>query len=107
MASAESFVVYVIELRDAACKRTECPARRAGRPHLYVGETKNDPAARFAEHLAGGFTSASVVRKHGLRLRPRLAKDWGPYSTREESQAAEARLAERLRRKNFCVFGGH
>ena len=56
---------------------------------------------------AGGFTSVPAVRNHGIRLRPRLYRNWGPYETREESRAAEARLAGRLRTRRFCVRGGH
>ena len=102
-----AFCVYVIELDEAACNRTACAARLSGKPHVYVGETKKNPVDRFAEHMAGGFLSSRVVRKHGLRLRPRLYRNWRPRDTREESREAEAMLAERLRRKGFCVFGGH
>lgn len=101
------FRVYVIELDEAACQRTACAARLSGKPHVYVGETKKTPEERFAEHMAGILVSSRVVRKHGLRLRPRLSRNWGPYDTREESREAEAMLAEKLRKKGFCVFGGH
>ena len=103
----EWFSVYVIELADSVCQRTNCPARLAGRPHVYVGQTKNTPAERFAEHKAGGFTSRPSVYKHGIRLRDRLSRNWGPYATRQESLDAEATLAARLRAKSYCVFGGH
>ena len=102
-----TFCLYVIELEESVCQRTECPSRLSGKPHVYVGETKTSSEERFAEHLAGGFTSARAVRNHGIRLRPRLYRNWGRYPTREEALGAEARLAEKLRRKGFCVRGGH
>jgi len=103
----DSFSVYVIELADGACKRSACTARLAGKPHVYVGQTKKTPDERFADHKAGGFTSASTVYKHGIRLRPRLYASWGPYPSRQESLEAEAQLAARLRARSYCVFGGH
>ena len=101
-----TFSVYVIELEESVCHRTACPSRLSGKPHVYVGETKKSPEERFAEHLAGGFTSVPAVRNHAIRLRPRLYQTWGPYQTREDALDAEARLAERLRKRGFCVRGG-
>ncbi len=104
---SETFSVYVIELDEAVCHRTDCASRLSGKPHVYVGETSQTPEERFAEHLAGGFTSVPAVRNHGIRLRPRHYRNWGPYETREASRDAEARLAKSLRRRGFCVRGGH
>ena len=101
------FSVYVIELDDAVCRRTTCPSRASGKPHVYVGQTEQTPEERFAEHRAGGFTSRPAVRKHGIRLRPRLYRNWGPFKTRDDALDAEAGLAERLRARSFCVRGGH
>ena len=101
------FSVYVVGLKESVCNRTVCPSRLSGKPHVYVGETEQTPEERFKEHLAGGFTSARAVRKHGIGLKPRLYRKWGPYETREESLEVEARLAERLRKRSFCVRGGH
>jgi hypothetical protein len=105
--TSEIFSVYVIELDEAVCHRTDCASRLSGKPHVYVGETSQTPEERFAQHLAGGFTSVPAVRNHGIRLRRRHYRDWGPYDTREASLDAEARLAKRLRRRGFCVRGGH
>lgn len=102
----ETYSVYVIELDDAVCQRTTCQSRLSGKPHVYVGETKHTPEERFKTHLAGGFTSVPAVRKHGIRLRPRLYRNWRPCRSREESLDAEARLAEKLRARGFCVRGG-
>ena len=102
-----AFSVYVIELADAVCQRTACTSRLSGKPHVYVGETEQTPEERFDEHLAGGFTSRPAVRDHGIRLRPRLYRNWGPYQTRDAARDAEARLADKLRARSFCVRGGH
>jgi hypothetical protein len=102
-----SFSVYVIELDEAVCRRTDCASRVTGKPHVYVGETGKTPEERFADHLAGGFTSAPAVRNHGIRLRRRLYRNWGPFHTRGDARDSEGRLAERLRRRGFCVRGGH
>ena len=99
--------VYVIELDASVCDRTACPSRLSGKPHVYVGQTRKSPAERFAENMAGGFTSARAVRHHGIRIREWLCRNWGPYPTREDALDAEARLAERLREWGFCVRGGH
>jgi hypothetical protein len=104
---SETFSVYVIELDEAVCQRTTCKSRLSDKPHVYVGETKQTPDERFEEHLTGGITAAPAVRDHGLRHRPRLYRNWGPYQTREDSLDAEARLADRLRARDFCVRGGH
>ncbi len=104
---SETFSVYVIELDEAVCQRTTCESRLSGKPHVYVGETKMTPEERFATHLAGGFTARPAVRDHGIRLRPRLYRNWGPYQTETEALDAEGRLADRLRARGFCVRGGH
>ena len=71
------FSVYVVELNKSICHRTACPSRDSGKPHVYVGETEQTPEERFEEHLAGGFTAARSVFKHGIRLKPRLYRNWG------------------------------
>jgi hypothetical protein len=99
------YSVYVIELRPELCEKRGCAASN-GRPPVYVGQTADTPEERFAEHLRG-YRAARCVRDHGVRLRPRLYRNYGPYGTRAEAVAAEGRLADKLRRRGFCVFGGH
>ena len=101
------FQVYVVELSADVCNRTNCPSAETGKPHVYVGETKQTPEARFAEHLAGGFTSARSVRRCGVRLLPDLYRARIRRRTRAASRAAEVKLADQLRRRGHCVFGGH
>ena len=100
-----TFSVYVIELNDSVCRKTDCASRHSRKPHVYVGETKYTPEERFKIHQDGGFTARPVVTEHGIRLRPWLYRNWGPYETREASLDAEARLSRRLRRKGYCVRG--
>src|SRR3954465_15495199 len=96
-----SYSVYVIELSAEAGKR-----RRAAKPCVYVGQTVHTPQERFDQHRSG-YKAAGCVRRYGLRLRPRLYESWNPIATREDALAAEARLADRLARRGFTVFGGH
>jgi hypothetical protein len=100
------FSVYVIELDEAVCQRTTCKSRLSGKPHLYVGETSQTPEERLEEHLKGGFTSRPAVRNHGIRLRPRLYRSWGHTRHEKAARDAEAKLAEKLRARGFCVRGG-
>ena len=51
-----------------------------------------------------GYKSNRFARAHGLRLRPDLVADRGPYEMRAEAEAAEAALAERLRRRGYAVW---
>ncbi|MGH3116141.1 MAG: hypothetical protein ACRDQ2_03345 [Gaiellales bacterium] len=99
------YSVYVIELRPELCKRRGCAASN-GRPPVYVGQTADTPEERFAEHLRG-YRAARSVRDYGVRLRPRFYRNYGPYATRAEAEAAERRLGAKLRRRGYCVFGGH
>jgi hypothetical protein len=103
--SPRRYCVYVFELDDAVCKRTNCPARAAGKPHLHVGSAAKPPDLLEAHHGIGA--TPTVVAKYGVRLRPRLYKNLGPYSTRDEAREAATLLAERLRKRNFHVYGGH
>ena len=101
------YSVYVIELRPEAMEKRAFAAknaeRREDKPCLYVGQTARTPEERFAQHLAG--TRASrMVREYGVRLRPRLYANAGPFETRAESERAETRLAETLRRRGFAVW---
>jgi hypothetical protein len=43
------------------------------------------------------------VREYGVRLRPRLYASVGLFETRAESERAETKLAEKLRR-GFAVW---
>jgi len=94
------YSVYVIELADTV------GPRNGPLPWVYVGETAKTPEERFAQHLSGYKSSASV-RNHGLELRPELVRGVPPLRTKAESRAYEAYLAERLKLEGYSVKGGH
>jgi predicted GIY-YIG superfamily endonuclease len=88
--------VYVVYLRNP---------RGDGRAGYYVGMTGLSPEERFKNHKEGK-KAASVVRRHGVRLVPRLYRHLNPM-TYEDAKAMEPVLAESLRRRGYQVFGGH
>jgi hypothetical protein len=100
-------VVYVIDLDRSACadRHSPCGGRRCGRLAVYVGGSAFTAEERFANHLAGRGHN-KLVQGHGRRLRPDLAPEL-EFDNRAEAEAAEAELAEQLRRKGYCVSGGH
>jgi hypothetical protein len=93
------YSLYVIELEPDPAKDGEATA-------VYVGETTKTPDERFQEHMSGGILASRHVARRGVCLRPDLAPRQ-KYHTREASRAAEERLAERLRKRGFAVYGGH
>jgi hypothetical protein len=95
------FRVYVIELSDEVGPRSN-----PEKPSVYVGQSALSPEKRFEAHRAGHRASRRV-RNFGVRLRPRLYRNVGPFDTRAEAEAAERHLADRLRRRGFTVYGGH
>ena len=60
---------------------------------LYVGQTAHTPEQRFAQHKAGGKLAATKAHKFGIKLRLDLMKGIGPFSSREEVEAAEKAVA--------------
>jgi hypothetical protein len=107
MGSAGTYSVYVIELRPEVIElkkvASENADRREDKPCVYVGQTARTREERFAQHLAG-VRSSRVVREYGVKLRPRLLKNVGPFQTRAEAEDGEMRLAERLRRRGYVVW---
>jgi hypothetical protein len=107
-----SGIVYVIELDPEACSRRSSPCKgsRCGRIPVYVGETAVTALERFEQHKRG-YRASSVVKRFGVRVRPRLAGGFAEMATVTESRAAEAELARRLRKRGngerYCVYGGH
>lgn len=88
--------VYVVYLRDPLGD---------GRAGYYVGMTGLTPEKRFANHKQGK-KAASIVRRHGIRLVPRLYSHLNPM-TYDEAKAMEPMLADSLRKRGYLVFGGH
>jgi hypothetical protein len=90
-----AYYVYVIEL-----------APKAGSNAVYVGQSALFPAERFSQHLTG-YKAATVVRRHGKRLRPELFERYNPIPTRADAEERERLLAERLAANGYRVYGGH
>jgi hypothetical protein len=101
------YSVYVIELRREVLEKKKVAgkneARRDDKPCVYVGQTARTPQERFAQHLAGR-RSSRIVREFGVRLRPKLYANVGPFETRAEAERAEVAVTERLRRRGYSVW---
>jgi len=98
--------IYVIELDKAVLKnkkfRMANPDYVEGKPCVYVGMTARSPEERFQQHKQG-FKSARLVKKYGMRLKPRLYRIHNPM-TYEEACKMEAEKARRLRKRGYGVW---
>ena len=97
---ARVYSIYIIEL-DRACVDEPCALAP-----VYVGQTAHTPEERFAQHKAGGMLAAGKAHRFGIRLRYDLMKGIGPFTTREDAEAAEAAVAAALERRGHRVFWG-
>ena len=88
--------VYVVYLRNP---------KGDGKAGYYVGMTGLTPEQRFQNHKAG-IKAASVVKKFGERLVPKLYEHLNPM-TFGAATVMEVELAEELRQRGYVVFGGH
>jgi hypothetical protein len=88
--------VYVVFLRNP---------KGDGRAGYYVGMTGLTPEERFLNHK-NGVKAASVVRKYGERLVPRLYAHLNPMPFAQAVEM-EVQLADSLRKRGYLVFGGH
>ena len=88
--------VYVVFLRNP---------RGDGKAAYYVGMTGLTPEQRFKNHK-DGIKAASIVRRFGERLVPRLYAHFNPMPY-AEAQKKEVELAAALRQKGYIVYGGH
>ena len=88
--------VYVVYLRNP---------KGDGKAGFYVGMTGLTPEERFANHKAG-VKAASVVKRCGERLVPKLYEHLNPMSY-DDAIRMERELAEQLRAEGYQVFGGH
>ena len=88
--------VYVVYLRNP---------KGDGKAGYYVGMTGLTPELRFQNHKAG-HKAASVVRKYGERLVPKLYAHLNPMPY-DKAVKMEVMLAESLRKRGYVVYGGH
>jgi predicted GIY-YIG superfamily endonuclease len=96
MAAPGHHHVYVVYLRNP---------KGDGKAAYYVGMTGLTPEERFLNHR-NGVKAASVVRKYGERLVPRLYEHLNPMRY-EKAKQMEVLLADSLRKRGYVVFGGH
>lgn len=100
--------VYVIELNPAVLSDKKFvaknPEMKEGKLCIYVGSTGIDPEVRFTQHLTG-YKSCKYVKKFGERLRLDLVPKYKvAFKNSVEAQAAEVRLAVRMRKRGWGVW---
>jgi predicted GIY-YIG superfamily endonuclease len=88
--------VYVVYLRNP---------RGDNKAGYYVGMTGLVPEERFANHKRG-VKAASIVKRCGERLVPKLYAHLNPM-TYQEALQMEQQLAGELRARGYVVYGGH
>ena len=103
---ASRFSIYVVELDPAvmADKRFAAanPGYIEGKPCVYVGMTGLTPEKRLEQHMTG-YKAARLVRKYGVRLKPRLYRSHNPL-THEEAREMEVEKARRLKNRGYGVW---
>jgi hypothetical protein len=100
--------VYVIELDQVRAPDPSCP-------WVYVGETCKNVEERFLQHKQGkrnrsgrGRLFATVVRKHGVKLRPDLyPPEPNRNYSRKDSEKSEQEWINELKSRGLQVEGGH
>jgi hypothetical protein len=107
------YYVYVIELDRAfagtAKAKEENPNADIDKPCIYVGSSSKKPEERFYEHINGirnnrGPLFSRIVKRYGIRLRPRLYQRYNPMITRSEAQEKEKELTAKYREKGYTVW---
>jgi len=76
-----------------------------GKAAYYVGMTGLSPEQRFDNHKKG-IKAASVVKRFGERLVPKLYEHLNPMPYARAVEM-EMMLADSLRKRGYVVFGGH
>jgi|TARA_B100000315_G_C14559401_1_gene579769 predicted GIY-YIG superfamily endonuclease len=98
--------IYVIELDKEVLEKKRFkeanPDYIEGNPCVYVGMTSKSPEERFKQHKEG-YRASRIVKKFGVRLKPRQYESHNPMS-RDEASEMEFEKARRLRKKGW-VFG--
>jgi predicted GIY-YIG superfamily endonuclease len=88
--------VYVVYLRNP---------KGDGKAGYYVGMTGLSPEQRLQNHK-NGIKAASVVKRFGERLVPKLYAHLNPMPY-DRAKDMEVFLADSLRKRGYVVFGGH
>jgi predicted GIY-YIG superfamily endonuclease len=102
------YSVYIIKLERTVHTKGRFkkanPLQQAGKPCFYVGSTSKQPDERFLQHKSG-IKSNRFVHEFGER-RIGLSKVFENFKTRQEAEAAEEKIALRLREKGYGVWFG-
>ncbi len=98
--------IYVIELSQEVLKNRKFkeanPDYISGKPLAYVGMTSRTPEERFEQHKTG-YKSARLVRKFGVRLKPRQYIALNPM-TYDEAVKMEKLKTKQLRKRGWGVW---
>ncbi len=116
MANDREYNIYVIELDSAVLEVKKFAGKNPNhdprKPCVYVGSTVRTPEERFEQHK-NGFKAARIVKKYGIRLRPRLYRNFNPVGCSgldggddpcPEPLRTERRRAAQLRKKGYWVW---
>lgn len=98
------YFVYVIELRALVVTYDERREQKRKTKDVYVGSSALVPEARFRKHLTSP-KSSRHVRRRGVRLRPDLYSGLNPLPSRMAAKKQEHKLASRLERQGYRVYG--
>lgn len=80
---------------------------QGGRPCIYVGSTELTPEQRLEKQREGGRSASRSARALGVGdLLPDLFAHLNPLESREAADEQERRLAQELKKQNWCVHGG-
>ena len=120
---SEKYNVYVIALKSEYYEKEskakkENPNYIEGKPCVYVGYTAHSPEERYQQHLNKGISKTGkapankkraelrykyMFKKNGLR--PRQYQKYNPiFGDRKKAEKIEIQLAEKLRKKGYCVW---
>ena len=98
--------IYVIELSHEVLTnkkfREANPDYISGKPLAYVGMTSRTPEERFEQHKTG-YKSARLVKKYGIRLKPRQYTALNPM-TYNEAIKMEKLKANQLRKRGWGIW---
>ena len=98
--------IYVIELSQEVLTnkkfREANPDYISGKPLAYVGMTSRTPEARFEQHITG-YKSSRLVKKYGIRLKPRQYTALNPM-TYNEAVKMEKLKTKQLRKRGWGVW---
>lgn len=113
------YTLYVIELDPRVWElnkfRKANPSPREDKRCVYVGMSSKAPEQRLEEHLSmtrnkkGHKLYSTVVARYGKKkdgLIERLYRNYQNIPTKKLAEAAEKRLAERLRKRGYGVWWG-